>query len=93
MEQLYNNYIKLSLLRVYLSKHKFDVICISETYLDSDISHEDANQEIIGYTLIRADHAANTKRGANLLQKFSPLPIVKCSVLGGMQKFLDTVQG
>ena len=30
------NYIKLSLLRAYLSTHKFDVICISENYLDSD---------------------------------------------------------
>ena len=25
--------MKLSLLRAYLSTHKFDVICISETYL------------------------------------------------------------
>ena len=55
--------IKLSLLRAYLSTHRFDVICLSETYLDSDTSHEDANLEIVGYTLIRADHPSNTKRG------------------------------
>ena len=46
-------YIKLSLLRVCLSTHKFDVICISETYVDSDL-------EIVGYTLTRAD-LPNTK--------------------------------
>ena len=38
-----HNYIKLLFLRTYLSTHEFDVICICETYLDSDTSHEDAN--------------------------------------------------
>ena len=59
--------IKLSLLRTYLSTHRFYVICISETYLDSDTSHEDANLEIVGYTLIRANHPSNTKRGGACL--------------------------
>ena len=58
-----HNYIRLSLLRAYLSTHRFDVICLSETYLDSDTSHDDANLEIVGYLLIRADHPSNTKRG------------------------------
>ena len=58
-----HNYMKLSLLRTYLSTHKFDVICLSETYLNSDTSTVDENLEIAGYTLIRADHPSNTKRG------------------------------
>ena len=62
-----HNYIKLSLLRVYVSTHKFDVICIFETYLDSDTSHEDPNLEIIGYTLIKADHPSDTKQGGACL--------------------------
>ena len=59
--------IKLSLLRTYLSTHRFYVICISETYLDSDTSHEDANLEAAGYTLVRADHPSDTKRGGPCL--------------------------
>ena len=51
--------MKFSLLRGYLSTHKFDVICISEIYLNSDTSTVDENLEI---TLIRADHPSNTKR-------------------------------
>ena len=43
------SYIKLSILRPYLSTHKFDVICISETFLDSNTSYEDANLEKVGY--------------------------------------------
>ena len=62
-----HNYIKLSLLRAYLSTHRFCVICLSETYLDSDTSHEDASLEIVGYTLIRADHSSNTKGGGACL--------------------------
>ena len=34
----------------------------SDTYLDSDTSHEDGNLEIAGYTLIKADNPSNTKR-------------------------------
>ena len=30
-----HNCIKVSLLRAYISTHKFDIICISETYFDS----------------------------------------------------------
>ena len=58
-----HNYIKVSLLRAYISTHKFDVICISEIYLDSDASDDDSNLKIAGYNLIRVDHPSNTKRG------------------------------
>ena len=44
-----------------MSTHIFDVIVISETYLDSDTSDNDDNLKIAGYNLIRADHASNTK--------------------------------
>ena len=39
----------------------FDIICISETYLDSVIY--DKTIETTGYNLIRADHPNNQKRG------------------------------
>ena len=58
-----HNYIKVSLLRAYISTHKFDVICISETYLDFDTTDDDHNLKIASYNLIRADHPCNTKRG------------------------------
>ena len=58
-----HNCIKLSILRAYVSTHKFNVICISETYLDSDTSTVDENLETVGYTFIRANHPSNTKHG------------------------------
>ena len=56
-----HKYIKISLLRVSISTCKFDVICISEAYLDSDTSDDDVNLKTTGYNLIEANHPSNTK--------------------------------
>ena len=43
-----------------ISINKIDIICLSETYLDSSIPSDDDNPE---YNLVRADNPTNTKRG------------------------------
>ena len=58
-----HNYVKISLLKAYLTVHKFDIICLSETYLDSSTWPDDGNLEIEGYDIVRADHPTNTKPG------------------------------
>ena len=57
-----HNFIKLSLPRAYISINKTDIICLSETYLDSSISSDNDNLELPGYNLVRADNPTNTKR-------------------------------
>ena len=57
-----HNYAKIFLLKAYIAIHGFDIICISETYLDSSTSPDDRNLEISGYNLIRSDHPSNNKR-------------------------------
>ena len=47
-----------------ISLHNFDVVCISETYLDSATTIDDKNLEIARYNLLRADHASSSKRGS-----------------------------
>ena len=51
-----HNFVKLVLLKPYNSIHKFDIICLSETYLDSSILHDHSNLEISRYDLVRSDH-------------------------------------
>ena len=52
-----HDYSKLFLLKAYISVHKFDIICLSETYLDSTAPLDD-------------DHPSNIKRrGACLYYK------------------------
>ena len=48
-----HNYLKISLLRAYISLHNFDVVCISETYLDSTTALDDKNLKIAGYKPVK----------------------------------------
>ena len=70
-----HNFIKISLLKTYIATYKLDVICLSETYLDSSISNDDDNLEIPGYDLFRADHPSNTKRGSVCIYHRNSLPL------------------
>ena len=59
---LAHDYSKLFLLKVYILVHKFNIICLSQTYLDSTLSLDDDNLVISGYNLVRSDNPSNTKR-------------------------------
>ena len=54
---------KLTLLQAYNTIHQYDILCISETYLDSSISNDDTTLSLPGYNLARSDHPGNVKRG------------------------------
>ena len=73
-----HNYIKLFLLKAYIAIHKFDIICLSETYLDSSTTSDDGNLAISGYNLIRSDHPSNNKRGGVCIyyKHFLPLGVL-----------------
>ena len=68
-------YFKLFLLKAYISVHKFDIICLSETYLDSTVPLDDVSLVISGYNLIRSDYPSNTKRGGVCLYYKNYLPL------------------
>ena len=50
-------------MKAYIVLHKFDIICLSETYLDFTTPNDDDELQILGYTLIRSVHPSNTKGG------------------------------
>ena len=64
-----------SVLTAYVLVHNFDIICLSETYLNSEISTDDKNLEIPGYYLLRADHPSNNKRGGVCIFYRTNLPL------------------
>ena len=78
-----HNYIKLFLLKAYIAIHKFDIICLSETYLDSSTTSDDDNLAISGYNLIRSDHPSNNKRGGVCIyyKNFLPLRVFSIQYL------------
>ena len=53
-------YSKLQLWRAYASVYKIDIICLSETNLDSRIDGE--SLESLGYHLTPSDHPSNKNR-------------------------------
>ena len=64
-----------------MSVHKFGIICLSETYLDSSV--DDESLEISGYYLIRSDHPSNKKRGGICIyyKNFLPLKVTGVRLL------------
>ena len=58
-----HDFLKVSLIEAFITTHNFDIICLSETFLDSTVSQDDENIMINGYSLLRADHPSNSKRG------------------------------
>ena len=72
-----NNCIKISLLEAYNAMHNFDIICISEIFLDSDYSNDGQMLSLQGYAMIRSDHPSNTKRGGVCLYYKEHLAICK----------------
>ena len=78
-----HNMLKLTSTVAYNSIHKYDFICISETYLDSSIQSADRDISINGYSLIHADHPSNNKRGSVCIYYHESLAVqlVKISYL------------
>ena len=56
------NYAKLSSVKAFIAVYKFDIICLSETYLDSGVAPDDDKLEISGYSLVWSDHFSNNRR-------------------------------
>ena len=77
---------KLSLLTAYNSALIYDLICLTETYLDS--TGDPNNLLINGYNVLRADHPYNVKRGGvclyyreNVTLQLVDTPYIKQSIL------------
>ena len=78
-----HNYTKLHLVKAYIAIHKFDIICLSEAYLDSSTTSDDDNLAISGYNLIRSDDPSNNKRAGVCIyyKNFLPLRVVSIQYL------------
>ena len=57
-----HDFVKISLLEVYNAIHKFDIICLSNTFLNSFLQTDDDSLVLNGYKLVRADNPSNLKR-------------------------------
>ena len=69
--------IESSLLQAYILQHNYDIICLSETFLNSSIESNDDNISFDGYNLIRSDHPSDSKRGGVCIYYKEHIPLIK----------------
>ena len=55
-----HNFAKVQLLKAHLAVHKFDMVCLSKTYLNSSFPFDDDNLDIPSYIMARADHTVKS---------------------------------
>ena len=65
----------MSLFCVYISFNKFEMICLSKTYLNSSISSIDSNLEVPGFTLVGANNKNNSKGSGVFIYCINLLPL------------------
>ena len=84
------DFIKLQLIGTYIATNNFDIVCLSEPFLDSSIPNDENRINIAGYSLLRADHPSNTKKGGVcvyykdfllLIRKYDITDLKECLVM------------
>ena len=73
-----------------MAVHNYDIICLSETFLDSSFSKDDEKINIKGYNLLWADHPSNKKRGGVCMYYKEHIPIIKRDDLCTLKECLVT---
>ena len=85
-----HNFIEVSLLQALSVTHDYDIICLTETFLDPSISNDDERINIKGYNFLRADHRSTKKRGGVCMYYNEHLPIIKRDDLSTLKECLVT---
>ena len=70
-----HNFSKIQALIAYNCIHKFDIIYLSESYLNSEILSSDSNLQIARFNFARMNHPSNSKRGGVCLYYKCSLPL------------------
>ena len=85
-----HDFIKVPLIETFITTSNFDVVCLSGTFLDSTIPDDDVNMQINGYSLLRADHPNNIKRGGVCIYFKESLPLITKNDLTNLKDCLVT---
>ena len=67
---------KISLLQAYITQHNYDIIFLTETFLNSSILSDDNRIKIDRYSLIRSDHPSDLKKGGVCIYYKEHIPLI-----------------
>ena len=78
------------MIEAFISTHKFDILCLSEIFLDSTIDLNDENINIDGNSILRADHPSNNIHGGFCIYFKQSLPLIRRDDVSTMQEAIVT---
>ena len=85
-----HDFIKVPLIEAFITTNNFDIVCLSETFLDSTILDGDENIQINGYSLLRTNHPNDSKRGGVCIYFKESLPLIRGNDLTNIKDCLVT---
>ena len=68
----------------------FDIVCLSETILDSTVPYNYENININGYSLLKVDHPNNIKQEGVCMYFKESLLLIRRNDLSNMEEYLVT---
>ena len=85
-----HDFIKVTLVEAFITSNNFDLVCLSGTLLDSTIPNDDVNIQTNGYSLLRADHPNDIKRGGVCIYFKESLPLIRINELTNIKDCILT---
>ena len=83
-----HEFIKVPSMEAFITSNNFDIVSLSEIFLDSTIPNDDVNIQINGYSLLRADHPNNIKGGGVCIYFKESLPLIRRNDLTNIKSAL-----
>ena len=80
----------MPLIEAFITAQKFDITCLLETFLDSDIDISDTRKNSNGYSRLQAGHPSNTKRCGAFMYYKDYLPLIRRTDFPNRQEYLVT---
>ena len=77
-------------MEAFIIRNNFDLVCLSETFLDSTTPNDNVNIQINGYSLPRADHANDIKRESVCIYFKKSIPLIRINDLSNITDWLVT---
>ena len=81
---------KISRLQAFITQRNYDIICLTETFLNSSIPSDDTKIKIDGYNLIRSDHPSDSKKGGVCIYYKKHIPLILRDDINTLDNFLVT---
>ena len=81
---------KISLLQAYITQRNYDIICLTETFLNSSILSDDNRIKIDGYSLIRSDVPSDSRKGGVCIYYKEHIPLISRDDINTLDNCLVT---